>query len=136
MDWSPELWIACHDDDEQNARLARHAWEDNGLDVPENFLDSLLDFLGGFVFRRIWVYSNGKTGHDNAYVRTSTAAAIAEAVELWPQTIQTTLTTLEDYYREKVWVYLLRYLHCCLNSFFFFCSQAKVLAPEFDEYVS
>ena len=46
LDWSPELWIACHDDDEQNARLARHAWEDNGLDVPEKFLDSLLDFLG------------------------------------------------------------------------------------------
>lgn len=48
MDWSPELWIACHDDDEQNARLARHAWEDNGLDVPENFLDSLVEYLGQF----------------------------------------------------------------------------------------
>jgi hypothetical protein len=53
MDWLPELWIACHDDDEQNARLARHAWEDNGLDVPEKFLDSLLDFLGEFVRRQI-----------------------------------------------------------------------------------
>jgi len=46
MDWSPELWVACHDDDEQNARLARHLWEDNGLDVPETFLDDLLTFLG------------------------------------------------------------------------------------------
>ena len=46
MDWSAELWVACHDDDEQNARLARHLWEDNGLDVPETFLDDLLPFLG------------------------------------------------------------------------------------------
>jgi hypothetical protein len=46
MDWSAELWVACHDDDEQNARLARHLWDDNGFDVPETFLDDLLPFLG------------------------------------------------------------------------------------------
>lgn len=46
MDWSSELWVACHDDDEQNARLAHHLWEDNGLDVSETFLDDLLPFLG------------------------------------------------------------------------------------------
>jgi hypothetical protein len=46
MDWSAELWVACHDDDEQNARLAHHLWEDNGLDVSETFLDDILPFLG------------------------------------------------------------------------------------------
>ena len=46
LDWSPELWIACHDEDEQNARLAQHVWDDNGLDVPESFLQALLGFLG------------------------------------------------------------------------------------------
>lgn len=46
LDWSPEIWIACCDEDEQNARLASRAWEDNGLDVPEKFLDTLLHFLG------------------------------------------------------------------------------------------
>lgn len=46
LDWSPELWIACHDDDEQNARLARHAWDDNGLDVPENYMGELTRYLG------------------------------------------------------------------------------------------
>jgi len=49
LDWSSELWIACHDDDEQNARLARHIWESNGLDVAESFLGELLGFLGGNV---------------------------------------------------------------------------------------
>ncbi|KAF8057458.1 armadillo-type protein [Lyophyllum atratum] len=85
LDWSPELLIACHDEDEQNARLARHLWEDNGLDVPEQFLDALLHYLG----------------HDNAYVRSSVAAAIAEGVEHWPQTIQKTVIVLQDFYREK-----------------------------------
>lgn len=46
LDWSPELWIASHDDDEQNARLAQHVWDDNGLDVPEKYLEDLLPFLG------------------------------------------------------------------------------------------
>ncbi|KAF8216432.1 ARM repeat-containing protein [Mycena galopus ATCC 62051] len=85
LDWSPELWVACHDDDEQNGRLARHAWEDNGLDVPEVFLDQLLPFLG----------------HDNAYVRRGAAAAIAESVEHWPQAVHSTVATLREYYRDK-----------------------------------
>ena len=46
LDWTAELWIAVHDDDEQNARLARHVWEDNGLDVPEKFLEGLQMYLG------------------------------------------------------------------------------------------
>ncbi|KAG5638049.1 hypothetical protein H0H81_002083 [Sphagnurus paluster] len=96
LDWSPELLIACHDEDEQNARLSRHLWEDNGLDVPEQYLVTLLAYLG----------------HDNAYVRSSVAAAIAEGVEHWPHTIGQTVNDLQELYREK----------------------AKILAPEFDEY--
>jgi len=46
MDWSPQLWIACFDDDEPNARLTSRVWEDNGLDIPENFFDTFLTFLG------------------------------------------------------------------------------------------
>ncbi|KAI0800349.1 ARM repeat-containing protein [Fomes fomentarius] len=96
-DWSPELWIAYHDEDEQNARLASHIWEDNGLDVAEIFLRDLLPYFD----------------HENAYVRSSVAIALSEAViEHWPSTISKVLSTLEDVYRDK----------------------AKVLAPEFDEY--
>lgn len=46
MDYSSELWIAFHDEDAQNARLAQHIWEDNGLDVPDTFIPYLLPFLG------------------------------------------------------------------------------------------
>ena len=40
------MWVACQDADEQNARLASHVWEDNGLDVAEGFLGDMLAFLG------------------------------------------------------------------------------------------
>jgi hypothetical protein len=46
FDWSPELLIACHDSDAPNARLARHIWEDNGLDVVEVYAPALLKLLG------------------------------------------------------------------------------------------
>ncbi|KAG6864935.1 hypothetical protein C0991_006286 [Blastosporella zonata] len=85
LDWSSELLVACHDEDEQNARLARHLWEDNGLDVPEHFLDTLLEYLA----------------HNNAYVRSSTSSAIAEGAEHWPQSIQKVVLVLQDFYREK-----------------------------------
>lgn len=45
LDWSPELWLANHDDDEQNVRLASQLWEENGLDVPESFFEDLAEFL-------------------------------------------------------------------------------------------
>ncbi|TFK50812.1 ARM repeat-containing protein [Heliocybe sulcata] len=96
LDWSIELWIAMHDSDEQNARLAQSVWEDNGLDVPEAFLVPILPYLG----------------HDNSYVRSSTASALADAVEHYPQSAEATFKALEELYRDK----------------------AKILAPEFDQY--
>ena len=47
-DWSAELWIAYHDEDEQNARLAGQVWVDNGFDVPETFSQDLLPYLGEY----------------------------------------------------------------------------------------
>ncbi|THG98438.1 hypothetical protein EW026_g3754 [Hermanssonia centrifuga] len=96
LDWSPELWIAFHDEDEQNSRLAGHLWEDNGLDVPQTFLPDLLNYLA----------------HENSYVRSSAASALADAILQWPQSVTSTLVQLQDFYRGK----------------------AKILAPEFDEY--
>jgi hypothetical protein len=40
--------------------------------------------------------------HDNAYVRTGATAAIADAVEYWPQAIHNTLAHLYVFYHEKV----------------------------------
>ena len=54
--------------------------------MPENFLDQLINYLG----------------HDNTFVRSSAAAAIADAVVQYPRTIERTLSASKDYYREKV----------------------------------
>jgi hypothetical protein len=43
---APEIWIAIQDEDQQNANLALRIWEDNGLDVPAEFLHVLLEYLG------------------------------------------------------------------------------------------
>ena len=40
--------------------------------------------------------------HDNAYVRSSTAAAFVEAVERWPASITETIYALLQLYHEKV----------------------------------
>ncbi|KAI0035599.1 ARM repeat-containing protein [Vararia minispora EC-137] len=85
LEWSPELLVACHDSDEQNARLARHLWDDNGLDVPESYIFTLLTYLE----------------HENVYVRSSVAGAFTEAVERWPQSASATVTAVRELYKEK-----------------------------------
>lgn len=102
MVWSPELLIASHDDDEQNARLAQHLWEDNGLDIPETFLPELVPFLSAYSNCSVTGRSSQFPGHENSYVRTSTPRAIAEGVEHWPTSIENVLLSLQEFYREKV----------------------------------
>lgn len=76
-------------------------------------MSELINFLGmAFSMSRSY-YTEHVEGHDNAYVRESAGTAIAEAVDQYPQSLHTALTTVKDYYREN----------------------AKVLAPEFDQYV-
>ncbi|KIY74096.1 ARM repeat-containing protein [Cylindrobasidium torrendii FP15055 ss-10] len=91
IDFVPSLWIACHDTNEQNASIALQVWEDNGMDVAEVLDDSMVEYLS----------------HRTAYVRTASAAAIADG---WPT--QSTVDRLMSFYEEK----------------------AKGLAPEYDDY--
>ncbi|KAL7422316.1 translational activator of GCN4 [Cryptotrichosporon argae] len=85
LNYSPELFIATHDADEQNAKLAEHVWEDNGLDVPEVYLETLPGYLT----------------HSSAAVRQGCALAIADAAEQYPAQIEPTLQTLQELYVEK-----------------------------------
>lgn len=56
------------------------------------------------------VYQQIPQGHEHSYVRNSAAAAITEAVETWPQSLLTSVSVLQDYYRDKV----SSFLECCL----------------------
>jgi hypothetical protein len=51
LDWVAELWIARNDADQQNARMARHIFEENALDVPEMFFKDLKPFLSASLMR-------------------------------------------------------------------------------------
>ncbi|KDQ20094.1 hypothetical protein BOTBODRAFT_101949 [Botryobasidium botryosum FD-172 SS1] len=85
LDWSPELWIASHDSDEQNSRLSQHVWEDNGLDVADSFAKDLIPFLD----------------HENPYVRSSCASAFGEAAQQHPDLVGSLLIRLKEFYLEK-----------------------------------
>ncbi|WWC90100.1 uncharacterized protein L201_005033 [Kwoniella dendrophila CBS 6074] len=85
LDYSEELWIAIHDDDEQNANLALHIWEDNGHDLPETYLESLLPYLT----------------HGSAAVRLGCARALAEGAEQHPSQVEPTVQGLQTLYTEK-----------------------------------
>ncbi|ORX39844.1 regulation of translational elongation-related protein [Kockovaella imperatae] len=85
LDYSEELYIAAHDSDEQNANLAAHLWEDNGLDIPETYLASLLGYLA----------------HETAAVRMSCATAIADAAEQHPSQLEPSVQRLQELYSDK-----------------------------------
>jgi hypothetical protein len=85
LNYSEELFIATHDADEQNAALAEHVWEDNGLDVPETYLDSLAGYLA----------------HPAAAVRVGTTAALIDGAEQFPSQIEPTVARLQDMYIDK-----------------------------------
>ncbi|SPO30832.1 related to translation activator GCN1 [Ustilago trichophora] len=85
LEFPVELWLACHDEDEENARLAEKAWEENGLDVPESFADPLIALLE----------------HRNAYVRDSCARALAAATEQHPEQVSSVVAKLCHLYKER-----------------------------------
>ncbi|RUS19023.1 armadillo-type protein [Endogone sp. FLAS-F59071] len=84
IDFSPELWIACHDEDEVNVKLATQMWEENGMDVEEIYKDALLKLVV----------------HHTASVRVSAGKAIASAVQSYPDTIVDTLESIYITYKE------------------------------------
>ncbi|TIC67402.1 ARM repeat-containing protein [Wallemia mellicola] len=85
IEFPTELWLACHDEDEQNSRLANHLWDDNGLDVSEDFLGKLIPYLD----------------HENVYVRIASAKAITGAVENFPAQVSDTQKALQELYYER-----------------------------------
>lgn len=82
MDFCLQLWLACHDEDEENGRLALKAWEENGLDVPTNYASLLVGMLE----------------HDHQFVRESTGKALAAAGEMHPETVPQLLVDLRELY--------------------------------------
>ncbi|KAK9766674.1 translational activator of GCN4 [Basidiobolus ranarum] len=84
IDFSCELWIACHEDNEANANLAATLWDENSMEVPENYLSYILPLVI----------------HKNKNVRVSAAKALASAIQFHPQSISDSLKSIYDKYKE------------------------------------
>ncbi|ODQ53263.1 ARM repeat-containing protein [Saitoella complicata NRRL Y-17804] len=85
IDFSEELWMACHDETEANAQIAIELWNENAMEVNEESPAALLKHVVS----------------DNAYARRAAAFALAEASEHFPATVSETVTSLQTLYREK-----------------------------------
>ncbi|ORX96881.1 ARM repeat-containing protein [Basidiobolus meristosporus CBS 931.73] len=84
IDFSSELWVACHEDNEANADLAATLWDENSMEIPENYLSYLLPLVI----------------HQNKNVRVSAAKALAGAIQFHPQSISDSLVDIYNKYKE------------------------------------
>lgn len=85
LHYSDELWIACHDDVEENSELAKTIWETNDLDVDEETPGKMTPYLCQY----------------DRQLRGAAARALAAAVAAHSKTFPIILQTLKDLYREK-----------------------------------
>jgi hypothetical protein len=86
IDFSRELWVACHDEDENNVKLASELWEENAMDVEPCYALELLPLL---------IY-------DEKYVQVAASKAIGNASKHFQGSMADTLNLIYDLYKEKV----------------------------------
>ncbi|KAF8447085.1 armadillo-type protein [Kalaharituber pfeilii] len=85
LTYSNELWIACHDDVEENVELATTIWEANDLETDKETAGKMIPYL---------------ERHDKQ-LRNAAARALAEAVSNFPEVFPSILQSLKDLYRDK-----------------------------------
>lgn len=82
----PALWLAVHDADAENARLAARVWEENALEVPAAYAEALVPLLA----------------HPHAYVRDAAPRAIAAASAAHPAQFGALRSALVAQYEAKL----------------------------------
>jgi hypothetical protein len=85
MEFSEEIFIACHDDVPENVDLARTIWEENELKLAAEAGAQMLPYLDS----------------PDKQLRRATARAIGEIVIKFPQTFDDLLKTLRETYQER-----------------------------------
>ncbi|KAI8072432.1 armadillo-type protein [Gongronella butleri] len=87
MEYSSELWLACHDDEnDTNAELALNLWDDNEMIVDQDqFRSQFLDYITS----------------TSDFVRTAGASALAEAIAMYPASVTNVLDSIYRIYKDK-----------------------------------
>ncbi|KUJ11966.1 ARM repeat-containing protein [Mollisia scopiformis] len=84
VDFSDEIWLACHDDVEENVELGKEIWEESEFTVSEDAPFRMLPYLE-IVDKQL---------------RRAAARSLAAAVKLRPSTFQDVLERLKSTYQE------------------------------------
>ncbi|KAI9811171.1 MAG: translational activator of GCN4 [Pycnora praestabilis] len=85
LDFSDEIWLACHDDVNENVETARMIWEENGLEIEEKAAYKILPYLES----------------TDKQLRRSAARALSDLVSSFPSTLGDILSRLQELYRER-----------------------------------
>lgn len=85
MTFSEKLWIACHDEVEENVELAQSVWDTNGLELNEDSALTMIPYLS----------------ESDKQLRGSAARALADAVRANPNSNKLVIDALVSLYREK-----------------------------------
>ncbi|KAK8076513.1 eIF-2-alpha kinase activator GCN1 [Apiospora phragmitis] len=84
LDFSDEIWIACHDDDETNIEIAREIWDESGFKVSKDVPFKMIPYL------------ETKDGQ----LRRASARALADACRAHQSTVDEVLRKLQSRYIE------------------------------------
>jgi Generalcontrol nonderepressible 1 (Gcn1) N-terminal/HEAT-like repeat/Parkin co-regulated protein len=84
LDSSKELWLVCHDPDEETAELAAAIWEENALSEEERLVFDSMEYLG----------------EQDLQLRSSAARALTGAIAVNPTTFSPALQRLEETYAQ------------------------------------
>ncbi|KAH7081910.1 armadillo-type protein [Paraphoma chrysanthemicola] len=85
LEFSEEIFLACHDDVPENAELGRTIWEENDLQLKADAGAKMLPYLDS----------------TDKQLRRAAARSIGEIVVKYPEIFDNLLQTLQESYREK-----------------------------------
>ncbi|KAI5921018.1 armadillo-type protein [Camillea tinctor] len=84
LDFSEEIWIACHDDIEKNVELGRDIWEESGFTISKDVPVRMIPYLES----------------KDAQLRRATARSLSEACKSHMSTVEEVFRRLRSLYAE------------------------------------
>lgn len=84
-DFYEEIWLACHDDQDENVAIAHEIWEENELKTSQESASRILPYLES----------------QDAQLRRAAARSLAAVVKQHPDIFSNVLSQLQEIYTEK-----------------------------------
>jgi HEAT-like repeat len=84
LDFSEEMWLACHDDVDENVELGHEIWEESSFEISEDSPFRMLPYLESV----------------DKQLRRAAARALAESIRIQPSKFREVLACLQTSYQE------------------------------------